>query len=364
MVVTQLDKLQGKHIDLDATVRNRNEMVVLFEKNHLQPYEVFSKPKPHQVKYRGCWFPTNVSTLVEGYNAQQTMYVRTIAVGLGLIPPLFCEDDLTEQIGVPAGTTIDEAILADNRSARLAALEFIEERDRDSGDMIRHVLAKKQTNLQQLDSKIYLEVNFFLSVTGDGADKRAYDKMLALLPNLAGTAPYTIDDAYEKLVELATSKLLKFVSITVNAHLMTVTKWMLSLKKGKAPRFDTALPEWLQAARDAMGRFCVFEDAKKTKLVGAPALTALFDDVQKKVDSSAAIEYADIAVFIRFLWLLDPASKTTIQGLERTCSDGCRASAAAEPSCSMASSSTKRASTKRKTGVSPKALLADLMNDS
>jgi hypothetical protein len=208
-----------------------------------------------------------------------------------------------------------------------------------------------------------LEVNFFLSVTGDGADKRAYDKVLALLPSFLGTAPYTIDDAYAKLVELATSKLLKFVSITANSHLITVTKWMLSLKKGKAPRFDTALPQWLEVARDAMGRFCVFEDAKKTKLVGAPALTALFEDLQKKVDSSASIVYVDIAVFVRFLWLLDPASRTTIQGLERTCSDGCRASAA-EPSCSMASSSTKRASTKRKTGVSAKALLADLMNDS
>ena len=103
---------------------------------------------------------------MEGYNAYQTMFVRSLFVEVGMLPSMFCEDQLVEPFDVPHGTVIDADLLADNKSARIVAQDYLEERGKDFGDMIRHVLVTKQSQLQQLDSKIYLEVDFFLERYG------------------------------------------------------------------------------------------------------------------------------------------------------------------------------------------------------
>ena len=96
---------------------------------------------------------------------------------------------------------------------------------------------------------------------------------MAVLPHVDGTALYSIGDAYEKLIELPNSKLLKFVGITVNSSLTTVISWMAALKKGRAPRFDTTLIAVLEKIQDAMARFCVRDDhSTKTKVYGEKAL--------------------------------------------------------------------------------------------
>ena len=58
LIEAQVKKLAGKRIDATAIQANRQEMVGIFEMNHLQAYEAFPKPKPLQINYRNVSYPT------------------------------------------------------------------------------------------------------------------------------------------------------------------------------------------------------------------------------------------------------------------------------------------------------------------
>jgi hypothetical protein len=350
----QVKKLIGRKIDLTAVNENRIQMSRIFEKHMVQPYEAF-KAKKVPISYRGVAFQCTVTTPMEHFVAQQSMFIRGLAVELGTLDKLFCEDDLVEAPVLFANTTVDAAVIADNKSARMACLNFLDARDRDSGDAIRHMLIKKQPALQQLDAKIYLEINFFLGLTGEGADARALSKVLCLLPCDDDT-PYSIAEALLKVRELQTSKLMKFVGLAIQAHLMTTVAWLEALSAGRSPRFDTTLPPFLDAVKSHLSKYCTCPSGSGTKLVGFPAIQAMYKVFEDTIADGNAILYIDIAGLLKFFWMLTADQQKTVKASEATCSDTNRP--ARDATTTAASSKPK---IKRRKTIDPKSLLASLM---
>jgi hypothetical protein len=168
-----------------------------------------------------------------------------------------------------------------------------------------------------------LEINFLLTLTGVGADSRACDRMLASLPQADGTKPHDIPNTLAKMRELQSSKFMKFVGLSVNAHLKIVIEWLQHLEARRSPRFDTVLPEFLALVKTSVSLFCECRSASATSpmVYGKAAHDEMLKALQVKYDKKEVIPYKDISPVVMFFWLADDAQSVFIKTLEQQCSD-------------------------------------------
>ena len=163
---------------LDA---NREQVVNELRSRGRDPMEAQSV-RNVDVRYRGALIVAKVTSGLDEYCLKVDAFVRGGAVSAGTLPLLLCESSL-----VPAGAgalpkmTVDEAVLAKNRQARSTVEELLKNKTK-SGISIQQAFEQHKYTLLQIDRSFRLEMSFFASVVGDGAESRLRDEVLSLLP--------------------------------------------------------------------------------------------------------------------------------------------------------------------------------------
>ena len=350
MIKEHVAKLKGKCITLAVESKSRDDFVALMKEKGVGPY-IVHKTKEVEIEYRGAPVVKAVSSIMEHFTAMQSMFIRGAAVQLGKLPALFCENDLVESMDLGETTVADETV-ADNKAARTALQQFVDDPMRVSNEQIRGILAKKQNALAQLDAKFHLDASFWMGMTGPQANQRVFDRINKLLPPLTAPVTTDVDTCVAKLKELQTSKLLQFVGATCTAHVNTVTSWVSSISNGRSPKFESSLPECLANVKSRIERF-LKADKDGAEVYSREAADVIYVALEAKFAAKAEVAYKDLSVLLAYEWLLDGARQAKLREWEASC---------AKSTCLQVNAVAKAPASKRaRKAVSAKALVADLL---
>jgi hypothetical protein len=262
-----------------------------------------------EVRYRGALIVAKVSTAYDEYSLIVNATVRGAAVECGILAPLFCENDLVppSAAGAPK-LQVEKSVVDTNAAARHAAEELMRSKVH-SGLVIVSTLEEHRLLLLQLDRSFRLEIAFFASVSGDGAERRVRDEVLKVLPKAA--ALRTTTQVLDSLVVLGKAKLLEFCGVGLQATFRSVVGIVEAIAAGKPPAFDgTNLSPFMAAILEQMALFCNLEDDPGPEgapevLLGKVAATKMYTQLLAKHAAKQKISLLDLKSLVPFTWLVD-----------------------------------------------------------
>lgn len=291
-------KLGGYFIDSAALQVNQKTAQAAWRAMDANPYGAFEESRNSELKYGGVLVPHSADSLMELYLAQQTMFVRTCAVELGMVDKLWCETDIIDAMQIPPNTTICREIISSNQQARKAANEFVRAKARTSSVLIQEVQAEGTAS-------IGFEILPRDQSCAIGNWRRIRQEMLQ--PDPSSTAVCCQACLCRRLFEcIADHRQVSDDEVChchLQNHLVTIIGWLKALLRGRHPNFEGSLPEFLQQARSAMEFFSVVPEVSEAAAsaptdtkVGAAAATHLYGLLEAKAAAKEKLEYKDVTM--------------------------------------------------------------------
>lgn len=323
------------------------------------------EPQPlHDIdlRYRVALVVATVCTVYEEYCLKVDAYVRGLAVDLGVLPPLLCENSLVPVPPLRAVNTVAASVVAVNKKAREAVEELLRGKVQ-SAFVVQTILQEKKNIIRQLDRSFRLEIAFFASVSGPIAELRLRDEVLKVLPTL--TQQKSTTETITLLRHLGNQKLLEFVGVGLQATFRSVISIIEAIDLGKPPAFDgSVLSPFMAAVMDQVALFCRIErssgakDQRKT-YVGKEAAVKIHEELLAKESAKVSISLNDLKPLIPFTWLVDA---TVTSDIKKWTNAVTKADLVAGATAAMASGSKagSQASRKRSTPDSRALVLACL----
>lgn len=328
-------------------------------------------PRMVDVRYRRALVSVKVSSAFEEYTVKVDAAIRGAAVDRALLTPMFCENSLVpKSAGQGFAHNIDAAVLANNKSARSAAEELLRGKVQ-SGTIIQQTLNEHRSLLFQLDRSFRLEVEFWGSVSGERAEKRLLDEVLAILPQ--ANSIKSTGDVIRSLTEFSTSKLLEFAGVRLQATLRSVVNVVEAIHSGRAPAFDGSnMSPFMTAIMDAVGYFCrcaAPSDGESGSsadaiLYGKAAAHRIYARLKAMAASETPITLAHMAPLVPFEWLV---GGTVHDDLKRWTAAAAKADLLAGATAAVAAPSAKhgapRFGCRKKTTADARALVLSCLKE-
>lgn len=257
LITTQVAKLLLGAVSQSALDENREGFLRLMkalDRDAMEP----QPPREVAIRYRRALVMAKVTSAFDEYSIKVDALVRGAAVDSGALPPMFCEDSLVPKLQENATLQVDAAILVGNMSARRAAAELMKGKVH-SGTVIQEMLQEQRSLLLQLDRSFRLEIDFWSSVSGDRAEQRLLDEVIAVMPK--PDLPKTTAEVLDALAKLGQMKLLEFAGVALQSTFRSVISIVEAIHCGKAPGFDGSnMSSFMTSIMGAAALFCKFEE--------------------------------------------------------------------------------------------------------
>ena len=129
------------------------------------------------MEYRSCLYPMAVFSLLDEYQMREASMLESLGVDLGLVDPLFCENQLVPQPRPRPEVEIDENVFSSAKKARQAATAALGS-ENPTGTAILDSLTSGHGQLMQLHRAQRCTLAWWSSVIGDGSQKRLEDEII------------------------------------------------------------------------------------------------------------------------------------------------------------------------------------------
>jgi hypothetical protein len=167
--------------------------------------------------------------------------VKSLAVQKQLVPELFCEADLVDDSSSTSSddkAEIDLDFLKGCKAARHFANGTLESQGEMSADACTAILETKVSQLLAMDPAFAVEIAFFTGMTGESADKRVCNMILACMPTEGDKK--TPQQAQELVAILRNKKVLQFCTAAGKAAYSTAVEMVAALCMDKRPQLPQA----------------------------------------------------------------------------------------------------------------------------
>ena len=262
-----------------------------------------------QVEYRGVQLDINIGSLVEDVDFRYAACLKSEAVDVGLINPIFCENDLVR--ARPAGLhegRLQESVYCRWESARDSINEWLEASSSQEGATVVSLLTKKEAGMRAIDATFRLEVQFFSQLVGDAGERILQQQVKGCFPTLAKAV--TEEQCLASLKVIQSGQLFKFVGAAAQGAVTNASTLVQHLSEGRQPNFAKNASEFLTEVKLGLGFFCRVE-ADGGTLVGEEAARYACDAVLEQNDTKPE----QLEVPIKFCWLLDEDRFKRIEAL-------------------------------------------------
>lgn len=172
------EMLKKKRVDEVEVARTRDAFMGYLEDCGGEDWFGMTK-KEATVKYRGIPVKLQCATPIDLFSAHLHATLRTQAVALGMLEPLWCEDELVEK-GGPVIETLAASLVKPSKVARQVVKDFVSD---ESGPGLKAALTKKQAFLLQTDRMFKVELQFWFQSIGDQAADRLHLAILKCFPD-------------------------------------------------------------------------------------------------------------------------------------------------------------------------------------
>ena len=234
-----------------------------------------------EVEYRGCKCVMVCTSYLDEYMKHEWAMVEGMAVELGLLPSLWCEDSLVKTNNAKPTVTIEEAVLASAALARRGAAEALP--GLATSDAIMATLTSKHAVLCGLHKGWVVQRSFWESVIGSNSEERLLNEVLECLPSDA--RQITRAESVGKLEELSRSKLLQFCGLGLQAVFTTAKNFVTDLRNELIPKFDGKHDSrFMKRVMEKAGLWCTCAKAAAAyqpaeTLKGADAAKHVYDNL-------------------------------------------------------------------------------------
>jgi len=326
-------------------------------------------PRGVEARYRGSLIVSRVTSAHDEYCLKVDAAVRGAAVENKVLPGLLCEDSLVSKVvGSGATPDVDAAVVEANKKARAAAEELMKGKVH-SGAIIQATFYEKRSLLLQLDRSFRLELDLFASVSGEGAERRLLDEVVAILPKEGHSN--TQNEVLALLALLQQSKLLEFAGVGLQATFRSVVGIVEAIDSNKAPAFDGSnLSPFMKSVMEEVARFCSYADTEggeKKVIFGKQAAEMYYKKLQARASAKEAITLQDLALLVPFQWLVGSGIADDIKAWSAQAAKADLLAGAAAAVASSSSSSSKsmgsRATGRKKTTSDARSLVLACLKD-
>ena len=300
-------------INMDVVKELRKQFATDLAAMDEDAYASFPK-KYAKVSYKGIDLEMPVSSLIEHFNCCIFAKIREVAMDLGYVGGMLCENDLVPLQGLYKTVAMDQDMVKDIAAARSVATAFFDGIEPCNGETVMKILAGKRSITSSIDPTFKIEETFFAAMQGDHGAKHAHARMMTCLPSALETK--TVAQSLQALENLAKTELFTFVGLGVLGQYNTIKQWLSAMKNNWPPQFAAVLTgDFMQAVRLRMADFCIrLSSGASTDLPlrGKDAIAAIFKDVgQKHATPNTTLDLADLRPLQIFSWLLEETEKTT-----------------------------------------------------
>ena len=345
------DKIQQIIVDLVKMPLSVESMAVAKNalQKGLQDVDAGLGRRTANITYRGVAIATTVQSLHEEAQLRLAAAVKGLAVDVGALDGLFCENEL---VPMPrpkwAGITIAPAVVKEAKIARSTANGFLSTSEQ-TGDAIQEALQRKQPLLLGMDPYFGLEVSFFSCMLGDAGSARLQQEILRCFPS--DVVKVTVVACAMNLTASAATPLMRFVTKSAQGIYKAVRECVSSLELGRRPSFDSEATNaaFMTAVVGRLAYFIVEEvvgaGASSAKTVyGAEALKVKFEALSASIGAKKAYSLHDVEVFQMLGWLCTDEMKAQVDRWAQALLDGLGEAAghAAAPGSDAGKASTKK----------------------
>lgn len=281
-----------------------------------RPYD---SPKTVIVMYRGCACELVSSSPIDQFNLVLAAALRTSAVDNGLLPAMWCEDDLAMSDRDMPEKKIAAPLLEPSRTFR-EALDGLLSFEEATGPNISEVVQKKGAWLQSVDNRCRVELSFWASSIGEQARERVHAAILECLPR--DGHPMTFSESLRKFEDRSKSKLMVFAGTSMASIFATTHGFVKSLKGGCTPPLEKAgESSFMMKVRHRLSLFCTYaenisagsEGPAPPVLYGQAAVLRRYTTLDADATASRPLKLVDVAVLESFSWLLNDTQRSRLK---------------------------------------------------
>lgn len=316
IIKEEIGKLVGQNVTLARVTEHRQEFLKKMTDMGRDPRENHTK-RPVELTYRGVLVPVVVHSHYDEYLMSEAAQLESMAVDVGVVSALFCEDSLVPQNRAKPTIHIDLEVVNSAVVARKAAAAALIV-DAPCGDAILASLTSHQAHMAQLHRAWRVTMAFWHSVVGEGSERRLKDEILKCLPS--DTKKVSVEVAAAALDELSRSKLVSFCGLGLQSMFSSVQTFVSDIRSGKAPKYDgTNDSPFLKQIMAAVALFLTWKKPgaagsadTPTLLYGKDAAVAKLEHLTVQRELKLAVSLADMADLQVYAWLLDGTEREKV----------------------------------------------------
>ena len=317
LVEATIEDLQQKDITKTSLAKNRENFLNDVRASGKEPMEAFA-PRTVDVRYRGAVVPIKITSIYDEYLMAAAGVVHGLAVDKGVLTPMFCEQDLVDQHRKPWAFTVAPEVVQGSQAARAAATEMLRGKVH-SAETLQNFFDTHSSVCLQLDRGFRLEIAFFQSVSGSGAERRLQEEILLCLPTAKNDI--TAQASLRALDKLESSKLMQFCGLGLQATFRSVRALVSGIVHNSPPNISgDSLTPFMKNILAAAGRFCTYTRPQGSaqagqQLRGSEAIQLHFKDNQAHASGSEdALSLADLQPLVTFGFLLSTKEQELAKG--------------------------------------------------
>lgn len=357
-IAEHVKELTGKSLTAAILEKNKTDFMKCLENNGYNPLQRFT-PKQVEYEYRGHKVSIVVTSPIEQYSVAVECLLRSVATDLGILPSLWCENDL---VGERPQQTIKlaKAMVAPSEMTRHTLLDQLDVEDATSENIMR-VLKEKRAFLASTDRYSKIEVAFWSSLVGEAAVSKVHELILDCLPNRETVR--SLEQSHQKLTKAESSALVSFCGSALKSVVKTVHNYIRAMQSGEAPMLDNlaATDAFAANVKQRLAFFCRVtlpksKEQEEMVLLGVDAAKHLLQGLEQKQESNAQVSFADIVSVVTFKWLLTTEERTRLDRIKNEC---VAKSGAGSAPCGE----TRRRASTKKAGVDTRSMVKALFTN-
>jgi hypothetical protein len=353
-VVAQIQTAVANHGTVEINAASVAQLRAICEANCTAAGKKFHDPfdLPIEIKmvYRGVDIKVMTSNLHEVFLYSVSCVIKSLAVDLGELDPLWCENELVPTTTTKPTCKIDAALLRTPKLARRAAMDLLTS-EGQTGGAIKNTLVSKQQMLRSMDKDWAVEHHFFMGMVGDVGEAMLRSKILESLPKSDNDIP--VAESYARISSLESTKLYSFVAVGAQVACAKVKDLVGLIQNKRQPKFPIPCSDFLTTIKERLGYFCVFSvggsssSSDTSTSRGRAAIQKYLEMAEAKVTASEEITLHDVNTLNIFSWLLETSETVRLKAITDTIMKHVMVEAASEMPKKKQKTGSKRATAEK-----------------
>ena len=314
-------------------------------------HDPFDLPIEIKMVYRGVDIKVMTSNLHEVFLYSLSCVIKSLAVALGELDPLWCENELVPTTTTKPTCKIDAALLRTSKLARRAAMDLLTECQ--TGGAIKNTLVSNHQMLRSMDKDWAIEHHFFMGMVGDVGEAMLRSKILESLPK--SDNDISVADSYARISSLESTKLYSFVAVGAQVACAKVKDLVGLIQNKRQPKFPIPCSDFLTTVKERLGYFCVFTVGGSSSSNATPtsrgreAIHKYLELAEEKVSASEDITLHDVNTLNIFSWLLETSEIVRLKAITDTIMKHVMVEAASEMPKKKQKTGSKQATAEKET---------------